>query len=35
MLGLYIVYFMRFDTYHDTHEVIFDMYQRYILYGLD
>ncbi len=24
---------MRYDTYHDTHEAIFDMYQRYILSG--
>ncbi len=30
-LGLCIVYFMQYDTYHDTHEAIFDMYQRYIL----
>ncbi len=29
-LGLYIVYFMRYDTYHDTHEVIFDMSEWYI-----
>ncbi len=32
-LGLCIVYFKRYDTYHDTHEAIFDMYQRYILSG--
>ncbi len=32
-LGLCIVYFKRYDTYHDTHEVIFDMYQRYIWSG--
>ncbi len=31
LIGLYIVYFMRYDTYYDTHEVIFDMYQQYIL----
>ncbi len=24
-LGLYIIYFKWYDTYHDTHEVIFDM----------
>ncbi len=29
--GLCIVYFKRYDTYHDTHQVISDMYQRYIL----
>ncbi len=33
LLGLCIIYFKRYDTYHDTHEVIFDMYQRYILSG--
>ncbi len=32
-LGLCIVYFKRYDTYHNTHEAIFDMYQRYILSG--
>ncbi len=32
-LSLYILYFRRYDTYHDTHEVIFDVYQRYILSG--
>ncbi len=26
-LWLYIIYFKCFDTYHDTHEAIFDMYQ--------
>ncbi len=31
LLGLYIVYFKWCDTYHDTHEVTFDMYQQYIL----
>ncbi len=30
-VGLCIIYFKRYDTYHDTHEAIFDMYQRYIL----
>ncbi len=25
-LGLYIVYFMRYATYHDTHKAIFDIY---------
>ncbi len=35
IIGLYIIYFMRYDTYHDTHEVMFDMYQRYILSGFD
>ncbi len=30
-LELCIVYFKRCDTYHNTHEVIFDMYQQYIL----
>ncbi len=29
-LGLCIIYFKWYDTYHDTHEVIFDMYQQYI-----
>ncbi len=33
--ALYIFYFNRYDTYHDTHEVIFDMYQQYILSGFD
>ncbi len=33
MLELCIIYFKRYDTYHDTHEAIFDMYQRYILSG--
>ncbi len=31
--GLCIVYFKRYDTYHDTHQAISDMYQRYILSG--
>ncbi len=31
LIGLYIVYFMWYDTYHDTHEAIFNMYQQYIL----
>ncbi len=26
-IGLYIIYFKWYDTYHDTHEVMFDMYQ--------
>ncbi len=30
LLGLYIVYIKRYDTY-DTDEAIFDMYQQYIL----
>ncbi len=33
LLGLCIIYFKRYDTYHDTHQAIFDMYQRYILSG--
>ncbi len=33
LTGLYIFYFMWYDTYHDTHEAIFDMYQWYILSG--
>ncbi len=33
MLGLCIVYFKRYDTCHDTHEAIFDMYQHYVLSG--
>ncbi len=32
-LGLCIVYFKRYYTYHDTYEGIFDMYQRYISSG--
>ncbi len=32
-LGLCIVYFKQYDTYHDTHEAIFNMYQRYVLSG--
>ncbi len=32
-LGLCIIYFKRYNTYHDTYEAIFDMYQRYILSG--
>ncbi len=31
--GLYVIYFKRYDTYHDTHEVIFDIYQQYIFSG--
>ncbi len=31
----YHVYFKRYDTYHVTHKAIFNMYQRYILSGLD
>ncbi len=27
------VNFKQYDTYHDTHEVLFDIYQRYILSG--
>ncbi len=30
-LGLCIIYFKRYDTYHDSDEVIFDMHQQYIL----
>ncbi len=30
LIGLCIVYFKWYDTYHDTDEAIFDMY-RYIL----
>ncbi len=30
---LCIVYFKRYDRYHDRHEVIFNMYQQYILSG--
>ncbi len=30
---LCIVYLKRYDTYNDTHNVIFDMYQRCILSG--
>ncbi len=30
-LGLYLIYFKWYNTYHDTQEVIFDMYQQYIL----
>ncbi len=33
-LGLYIVYLKRYYTYHDIHKAIFDMYQRYICFGL-
>ncbi len=33
LLGLYIIYFKQYNTYHDIHEVIFDIYQRYILSG--
>ncbi len=32
-LGLYIIYFKWYDTSLDTHEVTFDMFQRYILSG--
>ncbi len=32
-LGLCIIYFKRYDTYHDTHEEIINMYQLYILSG--
>ncbi len=32
-LGLCIVYLKWYDTYHNTHEAIFDMYQQYILSG--
>ncbi len=32
-IGLCIIYFKRYDTYHNTHEAIFDMYQRYMLSG--
>ncbi len=32
-VGLCIVYFKLYDTYHNTHEAIFDMYQQYILSG--
>ncbi len=32
-LGLCIVYFKRYDTYNDTNEAIFDMYERIILSG--
>ncbi len=28
LVGLCIIYFKRYDTYHDTHEVIFDMYKK-------
>ncbi len=35
MLGFYIIYFKRYDTYHDTHEAIFDMYQQYFCLVLD
>ncbi len=34
LVGLYIIYLKQYDTYHDTHEAIFDMYQQYILSGL-
>ncbi len=30
-LGLYIIYFKRYDKYHETHEPIFNTYQQYIL----
>ncbi len=33
VVGLFIIYFKQYNTYHDTHEVIFDMYQQYILSG--
>ncbi len=33
LIGLCIVYLKQYDTYHDTHEAIFDMYQQYILSG--
>ncbi len=26
VLGLYIIYFKRYDIYHDTHEMIFDIH---------
>ncbi len=32
-LGLCIIHFKRYNTYHDIHEAIFDMYQQYILSG--
>ncbi len=32
-MGLCIVYFKRYDTYHDAHKAIFDMYTQNILYG--
>ncbi len=32
-LGLHIVYFMQYDTYHDTHEAMFNMYQWNIFSG--
>ncbi len=33
VIGRWSISFILSDTYHDTHEVIFDMYQRYILFG--
>ncbi len=33
MVELCIVYFKRYNIYHDTHDAIFNMYQRYILSG--
>ncbi len=33
VLWLCIIYFKRYDIYHDIPEVIFDMYQWYILSG--
>ncbi len=34
-VGLCIVYFKRYDTYHDTHEAIFNMYQHTFCQVLD
>ncbi len=28
-----VLFILRYDTYHDIDEAIFDMYQRYILSG--
>ncbi len=33
-LGLYIIYFKWCNVYHDTHELIFNTYQQYILFSL-
>ncbi len=32
-LAINIIHFKQHDIYHDTHEAIFNMYQRYILFG--
>ncbi len=34
LLELYIVYLKQYDTYYDTHEAIFYMYEQYILFSL-